>query len=134
MRRLSVLLVVFSLLGLAAAPALADTHFELSAPLHGTKNFPHAQGQARYERHGTNRDLDVMLSGVKRLSGHRVVVHAAGKRIGTMLVESDGMAQRDWDTAEGHTVPAVSAGSKIRVTTLKGTLVASGTFHRDNDH
>ena len=74
------------------------------------------------------------LSCVMRLSGHRVVVKVAGVTIGTMLVSSDGMAHRNWDTANGHIVPAVSAGDEVRVTTRKGALVVSGTFHRDNGH
>jgi hypothetical protein len=62
------------------------------------------------------------------------VVHVAGSKIGTMRVRSDGTAERDWNTADGHTVPSVSAGDKARITKLNGTLVASGTFRRDNDH
>jgi hypothetical protein len=134
MKRLSVLAVILSLLAFSAASAIAASHFELSASLNGGKSFPHAHGSSRFERHTTNRDLDVSLSGVMRLSGQRVVVKVAGTRIGTMLVSSDGMAHRNWDTADGHTVPSVSAGDEVRVTTRKGALVASGTFHRDNGH
>ena len=47
MRRLSVLLVTFSLLGLSAASALARTHVELRSSLSGSKHFPHAHGRAR---------------------------------------------------------------------------------------
>ena len=132
MKRLSVVVVILSLLGWSAAPAIADGHFQRSASLNGRKRFPHAQGQSRFERQDGNRDLNVSVSGAMRLAGHRVVVHVAGNRIGTLLVSSDGMAQRDWDSADGHALPRVSAGNKIRITTLKGTLVASGSFHRDN--
>ena len=134
MRRLSLVLVVFSLLGLSAASAIAATHVQLSASLSGSKHFPRAHGSSRFERKATNRELDVMLSGVKRLAGHRVVVRVAGKKVGTMHVSAAGTAHRHWSTADGHTVPVVSAGEKIRISTLRGTLVASGSYHRDNDH
>ena len=44
-KRLTVMLVTFSLLGLGVASAIADTHVELHASLSGAKSFPHAQFQ-----------------------------------------------------------------------------------------
>ena len=134
MRRLSVVVVVFSLFGLGAASAVADTHVELHASLSGSKAFPHARGSSTFERKGGARDVDVTVSGIARLSGKRVTVFVAGKKVGRVLVSPGGTAHRDFSTADGEFVPFASAGSRVRVTTSRGKLVASGTYHRDRDH
>ena len=134
MRRLSVVVAVFSLLALGAASAIADTHVELHASLAGSKGFSHAHGSSTFERKGSARDVDVTVSGISRLAGHRVTAFIAGKQAGKILVSAGGTAHRDFSTADGEFVPFASAGSKVRVTTTTGTLIASGTYHRDGDH
>jgi hypothetical protein len=134
MKRLSVVLVMFSLLALGAGSAVADTHVELHASLSGSKAFPGAHGSSTFERKGDMRDVDVTVSGISRLAGHRVTVFVAGKKVGRMLVSAGGTAHRDFSTEDGQAVPLATAGSKIRVRTAKGTLVASGTYHRNGDH
>jgi hypothetical protein len=133
MRRLSIVAVVFSLLGLGAASAIADTHVELHASLARSMGFPHAHGSSTFERNGSARDVDVTVSGIKGLAGHRVTVFVAGKKVGKMLVSAGGTAHRDFSTNDGQFVPHASAGSKVRVTTSGGALIASGTYHRDRD-
>lgn len=134
MKRLSVMLVMFSLLGLGAASAVASTHVELHASLSGAKSFPHAHGSSTFERKGGARDVDVTVSNITPLAGKQVTVFVAGKKVGKMLVSQGGTAHRDFSTADGEFVPSASAGSKVRITTSKGTLIASGTYHRDVDH
>ena len=134
MKRLSIMLVIFSLLGLGAASAVASTGVELHASLSGAKSFPHAHGSSTFERKGSERDVDVTVSGITRLAGKRVTVFVAGKKVGKMLVSAGGTAHRDFSTADGEFVPSASAGSKIRIATSGGTLIASGTYHRDLDH
>jgi hypothetical protein len=133
MKRLSVMLVIFSLLGLGAASAVASNHVELHASLSGAKSFPHAHGSSTFEHKGSARDVDVTVSGISRLAGKRVTVFVAGKKVGRILVSAGGTAHRDFSTVDGEFVPFAAAGSKVRITTASGTLVASGTYHRDGD-
>ena len=134
MKRLSVMLVIFSLLGVSATSALASNHVELHASLSGAKSFSQAHGSSTFERNGSARDVNVTVSGISRLAGKRVTVFIAGKKVGKILVSSGGTAHRDFSTADGEFVPFASAGSKVRITTSKGTTIASGTYHRDVDH
>ena len=134
MKRLSLMLVMFSLLGLGAASAVASTHVELHASLSGAKSFPHAHGSSTFERKGSVRDVDVTVSGITRLAGKRVTVFVAGKKVGKMLVSAGGTAHRDFSTEDGQAIPLATAGSKVRVRTSSGTLIASGTYQRDVDH
>jgi hypothetical protein len=130
MRRLSVVLVVFSLLTLGVGSAIAATHVELFASLHGSKAFPQAHGSSTYDRNGTRRDVKVTVLGVKSLAGKKVTVFVAGKKVGKILVSAGGTATREFSTERGQKVPVASAGSKIKVRTASGTLVASGTYHK----
>ena len=130
MRRLLVVVVVFSMLMLGAGSAVAATEVELAASLSGSHSFPGAHGRSEYDRNGTNRDVEVTVLGITRLAGHRVTVFVAGKKVGTMLVSPAGTAHRDWETQRGQFVPFASAGSTVKVRTASGTLVASGTYHR----
>jgi hypothetical protein len=117
MRRLSVVVVVvvFSLFGLGAASAVADTHVELHASLSGSKAFPHAHGSSTFERKGGVRDVDVTVSGIARLSGKRVTVFVAGKKVGRVLVSPGGTAHRDFSTADGESFPSLrrAPGSEL---------------------
>ena len=60
-KRLTVMLVTFSLLGLGVASAIADTHVELHASLSGAKSFPHAHGSSTFERNDGARDVDITV-------------------------------------------------------------------------
>jgi hypothetical protein len=134
MKRLSVMLVIFSLLGLGAASAVASSHVELHASLSGAKSFPQAHGSSTFERRGSARDVDATVSGITRLQGKQVTVFVAGKKVGKMVVSTGGTAHRDFSTEDGQAVPLATAGSKVQVRTASGTLIASGTYHRDVDH
>ncbi|HEY2551670.1 MAG TPA: hypothetical protein VGI64_13950 [Streptosporangiaceae bacterium] len=117
------------LLAFGTIPAQASVHrTELHAALHGSHAFPRAAGHATFEIRNDGRELDVRVSHIARLAGKRLVVFVHGARAGTMTVTMAGTAHLD-----RHGVPATKAGQMIRVrTNAAGTLVASGTFHRDN--
>jgi FlaG/FlaF family flagellin (archaellin) len=130
MRRLSVALVVCSMLMVGMASALAATHVELFASLHGSKAFPQAHGSSTYERTGTSRDVKVTVQSIKSLAGKKVTLYVAGKKVGKILVTAGGTATGEFSTAQGDKVPFSSAGSRVKVRTASGTLVASGTYHK----
>ena len=90
--------------------------------------FPAANGKAKYKVDGTNRELQVEVEDIRRLSGKRVNVFVNGNKIGSPLVNSLGEARLNRDTQKGQAVPHVTSGSPVRVRTQGGTLIVSGTF------
>ena len=64
----------------------------------------------------------------KALSGKRVNVNVNGHLLATPRVNSLGHFTVNRNTNLGQAVPNIKAGSTVRVRTLGGTLVASGTF------
>jgi hypothetical protein len=116
--------------GLAPA-ANAATEIDLHSVLSHGKAFPNATGQSEYERGGGHREVEVTVRHIAKLAGKRVTVYVNYKKVGTMLVNQYGTAHREWDTNRGQYVPYASAGNPIRVRTATGTLVASGTYHRE---
>ena len=109
----------------AAVPARAAMGMmHLEAGLRG--GYPHAAGHADYQSGWRSRHLEVQVWNIRRLAGARLVVYVHGTRAGTMTVSRSGYAHLD--LARG--VPACGAGQPVRVRTLKGALVASGTFMR----
>ena len=62
------------------------------------------------------------------LAGKHVNVFVNGNKWASPVVSSLGRIHVDRSTQRGQTVPRISAGSTVRVRTLGGTLIASGTF------
>ncbi len=98
----------------------------LEAALHGSSAYRVVRGHADYMSY-RYRELDVSIWNARRLAGHKLIVYVHGTRAGTMTVWRGGSAHLD----RHRGVPACSPGTIMRVRTGSGTLVASGTFHRD---
>jgi hypothetical protein len=79
----------------------------------------------------TKREVEVTVSGIRRLAGRRVTVYVNGRKVGTMRVSSTGRAHRDWSTSHGQSVPSATAGSTVKIRTTGGTLIASGRYRLD---
>jgi hypothetical protein len=109
--------------GVASAQVAPSHRVEVTAALHGSQSFPHAAGTAKFESRASGRELNVSLSGVRRLAGRTLVVFVHGTRAGTMTVTNTGRAH-----LHRHGAPACRAGQPARIRTRAGTLVASGTF------
>ena len=121
---------------LPAAGAMAATSSdpEFFATLHGSTAFPNTRGHSEYERTTRQREVEVTVNNApSRLRGHLVTVFVNLKRVGTMRVNSAGHAEREWKTTRGQFVPFAGSGSPVRVRTASGTLVVSGTYHREFD-
>ena len=116
------------LLAFGTMPAQAATaqKVELHAGLHGSHAFPRATGRATFELGNDGRELHVRVTHIARLAGRHLTVFVHGVRAGSMTVSAAGNAHLD-----RHGVPATKAGQAIRVRTMAGALVASGTFRRD---
>ena len=60
--------------------------------------------------------------------GKHVNVNVNGSRLASPLVSSLGHFSVNRNTGAGQHVPTIKAGSTVRIRTLGGTLIASGTF------
>lgn len=116
--------------GVAPAASVA-AEVDLHAVLSHSTAFPNATGHSDYERGSAGREVEVTVRHIAKLAGKRVTVYVNYKKVGTMLVNGYGVAHREWDTDRGQYVPYAAAGDPVRVRTASGTLIASGTYHRE---
>jgi hypothetical protein len=128
MRRLipNTLIVIAAALALVAVPvatAATDVH---RANLNGSNRFPAVTGKAKFSRDDGVRQLEAEIQHANALAGTRVRFRVNGHGVGTATVNGLGTARID---RSGSAVPAVSAGSTIRVRRLNEALVASGRFN-----
>lgn len=97
---------------------------------HGAE-FPQATGGAQYQSQPGQRELQVEVERIASLKGKTVSVCVNNAEIGTAKVSARGIAQLSRNTELHQTVPVISHGSAVSVTTgarCTGKLVASGTF------
>ena len=96
--------------------------------LKAAKAFPAAKGAAKFRAREGERELQVEVEHIRRLAGKRVVFYVGGKRRGTAKVNGLGEARFARNTELGQAVPAVTAGTKVRVRTAAGLLIVFGSF------
>ncbi len=96
--------------------------------LHPSAVFPNASGKAVSTVNGTERELQIEVENIQALAGKHVNVFVNGVRLASPVVGSLGVARVNRDTAKGQFVPSIHAGSTVRVRTLAGALIVSGTF------
>jgi predicted PilT family ATPase len=129
-RRLKLALVLAAVMAVVAmavpAALAAGTRTEIS--LRPSSAFPGASGKARYTVNGTERELQIEVEGIRRLAGRHVNVFVNGSKLASPLVSTLGQVRVERNTDRGHAVPRISRGSTVRVRTLDGTLIVSGTF------
>jgi predicted PilT family ATPase len=99
-----------------------------SIALHGSVSFPNATGKAVYKVNGTERELQIEVDHIKVLAGKHINVFVNGNKLASPLVSSLGTINVNRNTGKGQFVPTIKTGSTVRVRTLGGTLIASGTF------
>jgi hypothetical protein len=115
-------LAALALIAVPAATAATDVH---RATLTGSASFPAVTGSAKFSRDDGIRQLEAEIQHANVLAGKQVRFRVDGQLVGAATVNSLGRARIN---KSGNVVPAVSAGSTIRVRKLNGTLVASGRF------
>jgi hypothetical protein len=116
------ILAAAALVAVPAAGAATNVH---TATLTGSATFPAVNGKAKFQRDDGVRQLEAQIEDAKPLAGQRVRFRVNGQLVGEATVNSLGDARL---RRSGNVVPAVSAGSTIRVRKLNGVLVASGRF------
>jgi hypothetical protein len=127
MKRTSLLLATAALvLGLAVPAVLAAEGTRIV--LRPAKAFPAAKGSAKFRARPGERELQIEVEHIRRLAGRRVVFFVGGRRLGTARVNAFGAARIERNTERGQRVPAVRAGTRVRVRTLAGVLIVFGSF------
>ncbi len=96
--------------------------------LKGSISFPNATGKATSKVNGSERELQIEAEHIKALAGKHVNVFVNGNKLASPVVTRLGQAHVERNTQNGQSVPRIKAGSTVRVRTLGGTLIASGTF------
>ena len=128
-RHIAAIALAIAVLALAVPVALGSgggTRTEIA--LRGSAAFPGANGKAVYKVDGGERELQIEVEDVRRLAGRRVNVFVNGTKLGSPLVNGLGEARLERNTDRGQAVPRIVDGSTVRVRTLAGTLIVSGTF------
>jgi len=130
--RHGVMLAVGGLVAAAVGTGIMSTQaqaveVDLAATMHATATYPSARGHAEYESGHEGREFEMSLVGLRPLAGHRVVVRVHGDVVAKPLVGPRGRVHVDRHAG----VPRMVAGNVVRVRTVSGTLVSSGTLHRE---
>ena len=116
------ILAAAALVAVPTASAATNVH---TATLKGSASFPAVHGKAKFQRDDGVRELEAQIEDATALAGQRVRFRVNGQLVGTATVNSLGTARI---RRTGNAIPAVSAGSTIRVRKLNDVLVASGRF------
>lgn len=91
-------------------------------------DFPNAKGKAVYKVNGTEREFQVEVENILKLSGKTVKVYVNGGLVGGATVDALGKARLNRNTDLGQTVPSIKAGDVVQVKTGAGKLIVSGKF------
>jgi hypothetical protein len=89
------------------------------------KAFPAAKGSATFKAKPGERELEAQVEHVRRLAGKTVTFYVGANRLGSSKVSALGAAHIE---RRNRAVPAVGAGTVVRVKTARGVLIARGSF------
>jgi len=129
MKRITTLLTPSTLLLTVGVPTvLAKGGEGTRIVLKPAKAFPAAKGSAKFKATAEERELQVEVEHVRRLAGKRVVFIVGGKKIAAKKVNRFGAAEINRNSERGQFVPAVRAGTSVRVKTAVGVLIVKGSF------
>lgn len=133
MRRTTIISTLIAALAITAVVAPAATAKSgggttRTIALKASVSFPGASGKAVSKVNGSERELEIDAQHLKALAGKHVNVNVNGKRLASPLVSALGHFTVNRNTGAGQSVPRIVKGSTVRVRTLGGTLILSGTF------
>jgi hypothetical protein len=128
MKRITILFAAAALVLTVFVPAVLASGGGTRIVLKAAKAFPAAKGSATFKAKPGERELEVEVEHIRRLAGKRVAFFVAGKRLGTARVSAFGEARIERNSERGQFVPAVSAGTGVRVRTAAGILIVKGSF------
>jgi hypothetical protein len=129
MKRITMLLAAAAVaLAVAAPTVLASGGDGTRTVLKSAQAFPAAKGSATFKSKPAERELQVEVEHVRRLAGKRVVFVVAGRKLGTAKVNAFGNAEINRNSERGQLVPAVRAGTAVKVKTAAGATIVKGSF------
>ncbi len=131
MRRITLigaLIACIAMVVVAPAASASGGGATRTIALRGSVSFPAATGKAVSKVKVGERELEIDVQHLRSLAGKHVNVNVNGSRLASPLVSSLGHFSVNRNTGAGQHVPAIKKGSTVRVRTLGGTLIASGTF------
>lgn len=98
------------------------------ANLVGSVVHPEISGEVTYWADGRQRAFQIVMGGARALHGQILTVVINGRALDAVTVTAFGGVELRRTSCRGQTVPMISRGSTVRVTTAVGVLVASGMF------
>jgi hypothetical protein len=116
-------LAAVALVAVPTASAATNIH---EATLKGSAAFPAVNGDAKFSVDNGVNQLEAEIQDANALAGTKVRFVVDGTRVGSDKVSALGRARID---VSGPSVPTVDTGSKIKVRSAGGDLVARGTFN-----
>jgi hypothetical protein len=129
MKRITTLLAAAALLLAVSVPqVLASGGEGTRIVLKSAKAFPAAKGSAKFKATAEERELQVEVEHIRRLAGKRVVFVVGGKKVASAKVNRFGAAEVNRNSERGQFVPAVRAGTSVKVKTAGGALIVRGSF------
>jgi hypothetical protein len=129
MKRITTLLAAAALLLAVSVPqVLASGDEGTRIVLKSAKAFPAARGSAKFKATAEERELQVEVEHIRRLAGKRVVFVVGGKKVASAKVNRFGAAEINRNGERGQFVPAVRAGTSVKVKTAGGALIVRGSF------
>jgi hypothetical protein len=96
--------------------------------LKGRSAFPRAGGGSQYQSQPGQSEFQAEVEHVRSLAGRQLLVKVNGATVGKMKVSRVGQADLTLNSELGQSVPTITAGSVVKVTTSAGALVVSGSY------
>jgi hypothetical protein len=96
--------------------------------LHPSSAFPRASGNSQYQSQPGQAEFQAEVEHVVALKGQLVTVSVSGVMIGKARVSSLGIAHLERNTELGQKVPAITAGSTVKISTAAGAVIVSGKY------
>jgi len=124
----SFLITILALAVAIPAAALASGGEGTRIALEPSKAFPAARGSAKFKAKPGERELQLEVEHIRRLAGREVVFVVAGAKLGAAKVSVLGAARLNRNSERGQRVPQVKAGTVVKVRTVGGRTVVSGSF------
>jgi hypothetical protein len=124
----SFLITILALAVAIPAAALASGGEGTRIALEPSKAFPAARGSAKFKAKPGERELQLEVEHIRRLAGRQVVFVVAGAKLGAAKVSVLGAARLNRNSERGQRVPQVKAGTVVKVRTVGGRTVVSGSF------
>jgi hypothetical protein len=112
----------------AGSSAQKAQNVNLQIQLKGRHAYPRATGSSQYQAQPSQSEFQAEVEHVRSLAGNQLLVRVNGSTVGKMKVSRQGRAALTLSSELGQSVPTISVGAKVTVTTGTGTLIASGSY------